>query len=170
MEQKSKNWKDVAWEWSKMGLTIVILFIVLFITINPVENHTDENTVVNNINQKEKISKEIQTVVLHQKDTVYAISSEALMLRDQLKNFKFQRDTVMILAYSDTLIQKQDHQIGVLNRIVSNQDSVISLKDYIITSKDTLIALDKKKIKKLKRQRNIALGAAVLATGVAILK
>lgn len=77
-------------------------------------------------------------------------------LRNTITTYETKRDTVNIVRYQDSLILVQDTQIVKLTEITKIQDTVI-------------MQLESDR-KRLKRQRNIAVGASVILGTIAVMK
>lgn len=77
-------------------------------------------------------------------------------IRNTITTYETKRDTVNIVRYQDSLILVQDTQIVKLTEVTKIQDTVI-------------MQLESDK-RRLKRQRNIAIGSAVILGTIAVMK
>lgn len=101
-------------------------------------------------------TKTIERIIEGKKEYIYTNGQRIETLKKTLVEYKTYFDTVNIIKFQDSLIIFQDTQIIRLTEVTKLQDTVI----------------DKLKFdnKRLKRQRNIAIGIAAITTGISIVK
>jgi hypothetical protein len=103
-----------------------------------------------------KTFKQYKKELTTKKQDVSGRTSRIEDIRNEVTYYKTIFDTVNIVRYQDSLIRIQDTQIVRLTEITKIQDTVI-----------TQLEFDRKRFR---RQRNVAVVAAVVATTIAILK
>ena len=103
-----------------------------------------------------KTFKQYKKELTAKKQDVSGRTSRIEDIRNEVTYYKTIFDTVNIVRYQDSLIRIQDTQIVRLTEITKIQDTVI-----------TQLEFDRKRFR---RQRNVAVVAAVVATTIAILK
>jgi hypothetical protein len=103
-----------------------------------------------------KTFKQYKRELTTKKQDVSGRTSRIEDIRNEVTYYKTIFDTVNIVRYQDSLIRIQDTQIVRLTEITKIQDTVI-----------TQLEFDRKRFR---RQRNVAVVAAVVATTIAILK
>lgn len=127
-----------------LGLMVLIMAHIVFFK-------KDSNQVVATTPTR-KLKNQIVLLKGNTKDRTQRIET----LRNTITKYETRRDTVNIVRYQDSLILVQDTQIVKLTEITKVQDTVI-------------MQLESDK-RRLKRQRNIAVGSAVILGTIAVMK
>lgn len=94
--------------------------------------------------------------IIKLKEKEGAIENKVITTKKELTYYKTIFDTTNIVLYQDSVIMYQDTQIVTLKNIVTVQD--------------TLITVLKHDNKRLKRQRNLLIGATGILGAIAIIK
>lgn len=151
----------------------IIVAMLLFgnkneVVLSPIEPSKQEIQIAERIIERNTIEVVNQKVLaLKERELIDALNLEVRELRSYLESIRDTSSLEVIVDVQDTIIVALNEENEGLYSLVSIKDSVISLQDEIIGAKDVVIASKDAKIKKLKRQRNIAVGVAI-AEGVII--
>lgn len=105
------------------------------------------------------------TKIVQDKKLIDTLNSKINGLQTSLENFKQKKDTIRIIQTQDKLIGSLLHQSSAKDTLINTLENSLEVRDAIINSQDTLILIQKAKVKKVKRQRNISLlGNVILGT------
>jgi hypothetical protein len=127
------------------GAVMILLFMVAFLIFRKPDQIFPAKTF-----------RQYKKELVAKKQDVSGRTSRIEDVRNEITHYKTIFDTVNIVRYQDSLIRIQDTQIVKLTEITKIQDTVI-----------TQLEFDRKRFR---RQRNVAVVAAVVATTIAILK
>ncbi len=143
----------------KQALVAVALLFLIFRpnTYKTITGKGETKTIETRVEGKETEIKTYLTRVEKDQTVVNAISRTLEELQLQLDSVRGVKDTVKIIHIQDTVIHGYRELTSNLKNMVINQDSIISAQRYIINSKDTIITINKKDLKRVKRQRNTAI-------------
>lgn len=156
------------------GLLYAIVIIVLVTVLFKGKKDVDLTPTKQEVKVVERIIEKNTIEIVKQKGLadqellrIKELSREVNELRGYLDAIRDTSTCEMIVYVQDTLIVALNEENEGLYNLVDIKDSVISLQDEVISAKDTVISSLEVKYKKLKRQRNIAVGVAI-AEGVII--
>lgn len=140
-------------------LAVAILFLIFRPTSSSITlpGKSTIKTIETRVEGKETEIKTYITRIENEKVIIDAMSLSLDALQLQLDSIRSIKDTVKIIQIQDTVIHGFKELTGVLKNTIADQDSVIKVQRYIINSKDTIIEIDKKDIRRIKRQRNMAI-------------
>ena len=137
--------------------------------LSTTNNKQDTVGVVITIKQAQKINTDLEILSLY-KGLYSDCDTTVDYLTKTVADYKFANiEANKVINASDSALKIRNLQIENLKQqLIINEDK-LAIKDSVIAAKDDIIALDKKDIKKFKKQRNRAievacgLGAAVIA-------
>jgi len=128
------------------------------------------STLEKRIETQKELIPQITTQIKTDKKLVDSLSRKISEINEQLKVSKQKHDTVLIIKEQDKLITELFKESQKKDCVITNLDKLVGVQEIIIKNQDTLILVDKAQIKKLKRQRNIAILTTIVAGVVAIIK
>jgi len=171
--------KSISVNWGMINFLLISIAIVCSFFFlrscgkNPIPdivNVPKENTVVNNITQKQKEIHTIEKQVVTKQANEESLDVLKREIFAELAKYRKTEDYPRIIRIQDSVINIQEQQIDTLRGIITLKDTQLTAQRYIIDSKDTLISISKADAKKYKKQRNILALIAIVEAGVIIVK
>lgn len=147
----------------RMGFAIVITLLIVIFCL---EFIPDTKSVWDDTSIEKKKVERLKEKVVKTKDKIEVLDKEENKLQEKLDTARVNKDTTAIVFIQDEIINNlRSKEVNYLENEVT-YDSIICKQDTIIKVQDEQIAIRDSQIKKLKRQKMIAIvgGSVILVT------
>lgn len=104
------------------------------------------------------------------KKTISALGERLRSVQEQLGLLKLKRDTFQIIRTQDDVISILLSQGRLKDSVIFRLETLDTVNQSIIANQDTLLKINKVDLKRVKRQRNIAIVTSTLLGTLLILK
>lgn len=104
------------------------------------------------------------------KKTISALGERLRSMQEQLGLLKLKRDTFQIIRTQDDVISILLSQGRLKDSVIFRLETLDTVNQSIIANQDTLLKINKVDLKRVKRQRNIAIVTSTLLGTLLILK
>jgi lipopolysaccharide export LptBFGC system permease protein LptF len=147
----------------RMGFAIVITLLIVIFCLELIP---ETESVWDDTSAEKKQVERLKEKVIKTKDKIVVLDKEEKRLQGFLDTARVNKDTTAIVFIQDEIINNlRSKEVNYLENEVT-YDSIICKQDTIIKVQDEQIAIRDSQIKKLKRQKMIAIvgGSVILVT------